>query len=237
MIPTHGPLLDAALMALTIAAYLGARRLYGRTRLPILHPVFISAGAMIAILHLAGLSFADYGPAKGWLTAPLGPATAALAVPIYNQRARLRALLAPLLGGVALGTLAAIAVALGLGALGRLAPPVLEALAVKSVTAAIGVELARLRGGDPALAAVFAVATGIGGAVLGPPLLDRLRVTDPAARGIALGAIAHAIGTAAALAEGEEAGALAGLAMIGAALVTTLVAPVYIPWLLHLLGR
>jgi len=223
-----------ALIALTVAVYALARAVARRCRHPLAHPVLLSAGVLIVILHAAGLTYDVYRPAKDALTWPLGPATVALAVPIYNQRARLRALAIPLVGGVTLGTLTTIGAVLALATLGHFAAPVRQALALKSVTAAIGVELARLHGGAPSLVAVFAVCTGIIGATVGPFVLTRCRVTDPAARGIALGVIAHAIGTAAALGESEAAGALASLAMIGAAVVTTVIAPVYIPWVLHL---
>ena len=83
----------------------------------------------------------------------------------------------------------------------------------------------RLVGADPALVAAFVIATGLTGTVLGPPLLDRLGVSDPLARGIALGTVSHGQGTAQAALEGEATGAAAGLAMGIAAILTALLAP------------
>lgn len=154
MFSVSSSLRQLALMALTIMVYVAARQLFLRTKHPLLHPVFISAGAVIIVLRLCHLTFADYTPAKNALTWPLGMATAALAVPVYKQRDRARQLLLPLVGGVMLGSLSSMAIVLGLATLGGLDLPVLNALAVKSVTAAIAVELAKLRGSDPALAAV-----------------------------------------------------------------------------------
>jgi putative effector of murein hydrolase len=230
-------LLQLALMALTILVYLIARHLFLRYKHPLLHPVFVSAGVIIIILHFLHLTFADYTPAKNWLTGPLGPATVALAIPVYKQRARLHKLLLPLLSGVTVGSMCTIAIVITLAILGTLSLPVVNALAVKSVTTAIAVELAKLHGADPSLTAVFTVVTCMLGGMFGPFVLNRLRITDACARGIALGTISAAIGTAAALAEGETAGALASLAMIAAAIVTSLLAPWYIPFLLHLLGH
>jgi putative effector of murein hydrolase len=158
----------------------------------------------------------------------------ALAVPIYNQRARLRTVALPLVCGAVLGTLASITVSVGLAALSGLAPVVVHSLAMKSVTTAVAVELARLDGGDPALAAVFVVTTASIGATIGPWLLGRCRVEDAAARGIALGTVAAAMGTAAAWREDELAGALGGLAIFVTALATTLLLPAYLPGLLWL---
>lgn len=231
------PWLAAALVGLTIGCYAAARHLARWRPHPLLNPVLLSAGALVLALYLCGLPFAAYGPAQhlfGWL---LGPATVALAVPVYNQRARLRAVLPAFVGGVLSGTLATVTAVLALAVLGQLNDAVVHSLAFKSVTAAVGVELARLHGGDPSLTAVFVVVNGMVGAIIGPSVLTRCRVTEPLARGIALGAIAHAQGTAVALKESETAGAMASLALIGAAVSTALVAPVYLPLLLRLLHR
>jgi putative effector of murein hydrolase len=114
---------------------------------------------------------------------------------------------------------------------------VLESLAAKSVTAAIAVELSRLQGGDPSLTAPAVVLTGMLGAMLGPTVLSWARVRQPLARGIALGTISHAQGTAVALQEHEASGAVSTLALAGAALMTTLLLPFALPAALHLLGR
>lgn len=229
------------MVALTVAVYAVARQIFLRYRLPLLHPVFLSAGAIILVLYASGHTYEDYRPGKDLLGYGLGPATVALGALVYRQRAHVREAGPALLCGVVFGTFATIAAVLCLATLGRLDAGtldagVLHALAVKSVTAPIAVELARLEGGDPSLAAVFVNMTGIIGAMLGPPFLTRCRVLDPVARGIALGSTTHALGTAAALNESETAGAMASLAMIGAAIVTSAIAPVYVPWLLGVLG-
>jgi putative effector of murein hydrolase len=228
--------LGVAMAALTVAAYSLARGLFLRYQHPLLQPVFLGAGMVIAVLGSLGLGFEEYRPVRDVLTWPLGPATVALAVPAYNQRGRLRAAAFPMVCGVVVGVLTTIAAVIGLAALSQLEVPVLRALAVKSVTAPIAVELARLYGDDPSLTAVFVVATGMLGAMLGPTVLTRCRVADPVARGVALGSISHGQGTAAALLESETAGAMSSLAMVGAAVVTALVAPLYVPWLVGLLA-
>jgi putative effector of murein hydrolase len=232
------PLLVALLMLATIAAYILARRLYLRSgQHPLFQPVFFGALLLIPCLLLLGRSVDDYLPAKTLLTWPLGPATAALALPVYTQRGRLRAALLPLLVGVLAGSLATMASVLGIAALAGLSTPVLKSLAAKSVTAAIAVELSRLQGGDPSLTAPAVVLTGMLGAMLGPAALSWARVRQPLARGIALGTISHAQGTAVALQEHEASGAVSTLALFGAALVTTLLLPLALPEALHLLGR
>src|SRR5664279_3510047 len=108
------------LLVFTAAMYTVAYALSRRVRHPLMHPIPVSAAVVIAVLHAKGMTFDSYKPVKdiaGWL---LGPATVALAVPIHNQRDRLRALALPLLTGVIVGTLTTIAAALCLSSLGHL---------------------------------------------------------------------------------------------------------------------
>jgi putative effector of murein hydrolase len=225
----------AALVLLTMSAYALARTLYLHHQHPLVQPVFLGASVIIGVLLLSGRSFDGYRAAKDVLAWFLGPVTVALAVPVYKQRARLRVAALPLVGGVALGAASTITAVLMLAVLAQVDDHVLPALAVKSVTAPIAIELARLQGGEPSLAATFAIITGTLGAMFGPALLTHCGVTDPVARGIALGTASHGQGTAAALLEGETAGAMSSLAMAGAAVFTAAIAPVYIPLLLRLL--
>jgi putative effector of murein hydrolase len=134
------------------------------------------------------------------------------------------------------GTLVTIAVVLTLAVLGSLDGAAVHALAIKSVTAAVAVELAKLHGADPGPTAAGAVTTGALGAMLGPLILSWSRITDPVARGIALGTISHGQGTSVALVESEVSGAMASLATAATAVVTSLLASTYVPLLLQLLG-
>jgi putative effector of murein hydrolase len=234
----ENPPLIVFLMIATIAAYAVARRLYLRSgQQPFFQPVFVATLLLIATLLLLRRRPDDYLPAKTLLTWPLGPATAALALPVYAQRAQLRSALPPLVSGVLVGSLATIVTMLGVAAVFGLPTPVLQSLAPKSVTTAIAVELSRMQGGDPSLTAGAVVLTGTIGAMLGPTLLSWARVRLPVARGIALGTISHAQGTAMALLEDQSAGAVATVALVGAAVVTAAVLPVLLPLALHVLGR
>ena len=165
----------------------------------------------------------------------LGPVTVALAVPVYKQRSPPRTAALPLVCGISLGAASTIAAVLVLAVIARIDDSLLTALAVKSVTAPIAVELARLQGGDPSFTATFAIVTGTLGAMFGPAILTWCRVRDSVARGIALGTVSHGQGTAAALLEDERAGTMSSLATAGAAGITTAIAPAYIPALLRLL--
>lgn len=225
-------LIFAACVVVTLGSYLATRALFMRYRQPLLNPVFLSTIVIIAALKATGGTLADYQPAKEALTFLLGPATVALALPLYNNRQVLKSQALPVLAGVLTGSLATIAAVLWAGRVAGLARGVLISLGPKSVTVPIAVEISRLCGGEPTLTAAFVVATGMIGSILGPMLLTALRVKDPVARGLALGTVSHGQGTAVALIEGETAGAMGGVAMALAAVFTALIAPYYLPLLL-----
>jgi len=218
---------------ITVSAYIGSRSLFLRYKHPLLNPVFVSTVVIITILKGVNLTFDDYQPAKEVMTFLLGPATVALALPLYKNRKVLGSYALPVFTGVAAGSLATIAAVLLVGRIAGLSRGILISIAPKSVTAPIAVEISRLAGGEPSLTAAFVVATGMIGSMIGPALLSRLKIGDPVARGLALGTTSHGQGTAIALLEGETQGAMAGIAMAIAAVFTALIAPIYFPLFLH----
>jgi putative effector of murein hydrolase len=212
-------------ITVTVGAYalsLLARRKYPS---PFTTPVLFSTAIVIAVLLTCGVSFPEYAPAKQILTFLLGPATVALALPLYkNRQAFLRNLLPAGIGLLA-GSLGTMIIACLIARLFRFEPELLASIAIKSATAPIAVELAKIVHGNPALTAIFVVMTGMIGASFGPWLMDRLRITDPLSRGLALGTISHGQGTAQAATESELSGAIAGVAIGLGAITTSLAAP------------
>lgn len=224
-----------ASVAVTLLAYWAGRGVHSRFRSPLTNPVFLAAAGVMLVLAIPGLDYVPYRRGSEPLVALLGPATAALAVPLYKHRRIVITYFWPAITGLASGAMATLFAAVILAAGTGLPSIVVRSIGVKSVTTPIAVELAPLIGGDPALTVVLVVATGILGAMIGPWLLDRAGVRDPVARGLALGTIATGIGTAQAATEGEIQGAVAGVAMGVAAVAMAMVAPVLIPRLLQLL--
>jgi putative effector of murein hydrolase len=220
-------------IVLTIGAYRFAVAVRRRWAHPLTTPVLFSTGIVAGMLLLVRVDVDAYGPAKDLMTFLLGPATVALAIPLYRNRAvfarELVAAVSGLVAGVAVSMASAVLCArvFGLGA------QLESTLAVKTATTAIAIEAARIVHGDPALAAGFVVCTGTFGAALGPWLLDRSRVTDPIARGVAFGAIAHGIGTAHAATESELSGAAAGVSLGLGAILTSVFAPVVLHLFAH----
>jgi predicted murein hydrolase (TIGR00659 family) len=218
-------------VALTLAAYLSMRHLYLRFRHPLLNVVALGAGIIIAVLVASGIPYSQYVPAKDIMTALLGPATVGLAVPLYRHRGLLLRFGPAIAGSVALGAFLAMMTASLMAQWGGLPRDVVMSILPKGVTIPFAVEIARIYGGIPALTAAFVVATGTLGSLLGGWLLTLARISNPVARGLALGTVSHGQGTATALMEGELQGAMAGLAMILAGIFTAGVAPLAV-WLL-----
>lgn len=215
---------------ITVGAYLLSKVVGKQYRSPFTTPVFFSTAIIIIILLSFGWTFEDYTIAKEIMTFLLGPATVALAVPLYKNRDIIKKHSGPALVGIILGTMSTIIGAVGLAKLLSLTNEILASISVKSVTVPVAVEISNIIGGDPALTAAFVVATGILGTMLGPWLMNLTKVTHPLSRGLALGAISHGQGTAQAATEGELQGAVAGVAMGLAAIFTAIAAPVIVPF-------
>lgn len=215
----------------TVLVYGLSRRAFLRYGHALLSPVFLSTVVIIAVLMSLRIPFVRYEPAAQVMTALLGPAVVALALPLYRQRHILIQRLPSVLAGVISGSVVSLAAVIIVARVARMTPVIVISLAPKSVTAPVAVEIARIVGGDPALTSAFVIATGVLGSMLGPWFLSRIGVDDPVARGLAVGTTAHGQGTAMMLQEGEVQGVLSGIAMALTAVFTALIAPFAIPWL------
>lgn len=219
------------LVALTLAAYVLLRKLYLRRPHPLLNVVVLSATVVAAVLLGLGMPYADYIPARDIMTFLLGPATVGLAVPLYRHRGLLRLYALPILASVGLGALTAMLTAGAIAKFSGLPREVVMSILPKGVSIPFAVEIARMYDGVPPLATAFVVATGTLGSLMGAVFLRRVGIRNPVARGLALGTVSHAQGTAAALEEGEEQGSMAGLALILAGVFTAVFAPLAV-WIL-----
>jgi len=225
------------MLAVTVGAYVLGRWLQRKTGSALVNPVFIGSGIVIAALLVSRRGIQDYSACRQTVTAFLGPATVALAVPLYRNRQALATRFTEAVVGVATGSLATIVAVVVFGHWLSIGPVLELSLSLKSVTAPIALEIARILGGNPPLTAILVVTTGITGAIVGPGFLSLVRVHDPVARGLAVGTTSHAIGTAAMLQEGETQGAMAGVAFSLNAVLMGLLAPLLIPWLLSLVAQ
>jgi predicted murein hydrolase (TIGR00659 family) len=216
----------------TLGAYLIADGLaQAARRHPLVNPVAIAIALLAMLLILTGTDYQTYFNGAQFVHFLLGPATVALAVPLYRNlelvRRNLLPMAAALLIGAVIAIVSAVLVARSLGA----PRAVLIALAPKSITAGVAMAVSEQLGGAPPLTAVLVIATGILGAIVVTPLMDALGVRDYAARGFAVGLASHGIGTARAFSVDPVAGVFAGIAMGLNAVVTPALMPALLPLL------
>ncbi|NMD69932.1 LrgB family protein [Bacillus sp. DNRA2] len=217
---------------LTVIVYFFVRKISVKYPSPFTTPVFLGTSIVIIILLASSVNYQQYEPAKEIMTYLLGPATVALAVPIYRNRSLLKAYLIPALVGLTTGTIVTVLLAIYLAKMFHLAKYILASLSIKSVTIPVASEVSKIIGGDTILVAGIVMITGMLGAMFGPWLMNLLKINHPFARGLAIGSMAHGIGTAEVAKEGELQGAVAGVAMGVAAVLISTVLPFAIPYLL-----
>lgn len=216
-------------LTITLVAYQGAYWIYKRANFhPLLNPVAIAIAVLVTLLKLTGTPYQTYFDGAQFVHFLLGPATVALAIPLYAQLDKLKAAWLPLAGALLVGSATAIASAVGIAWLLGADATTLVSIAPKSVTTPIAMGISEKLGGLPSLTAVLVVSTGILGAVLAKYVLDALRIRDHSVRGFAVGLAAHGIGTARAFQVSEEAGAFAGLAMGLNGLATSVLFPLLV---------
>ncbi len=220
-------------LTLTLIAYQGGLWIYEKMdRRPLFNPVLIAVICLAGLLMLTETDYKTYFAGAQFVHFLLGPATVALALPLYRQVAAVRRSLLAITVAVLAGGITAAVTAIGIGKLFGATERTLMSLAPKSVTAPVAMGISEQLGGLPSLTAVLVMLTGIIGAVMATYILNALRIKDWRARGFATGVAAHGIGTARALQVNEIAGAFSGLAMGINALASAVLLPLLVRWLL-----
>jgi predicted murein hydrolase (TIGR00659 family) len=202
-------------------------------RHPLANPVLHSIWIVGVFLHATGTSYTTYFSGAQFVHFLLGPATVALAVPLYENRRIVMSAILPMLAALVVGCVTAIVSVVLLAEAAGLPREVVLALAPKSVTAGVAMGISEALGANPAITAVATVLTGIMGAIVVTPMMNRMGITDFRARGFAAGLASHGIGTARAFQVDEVAGVFAGIAMGLNTLVTALLVPLAVTLLVR----
>lgn len=221
-----GPRAIAAVcFALTIALYAAGKRLYARFTRPWLTPLVVVPALLAALVIIAHIPYAVYFADTRWLMWLLGPATVAFAVPIYEYRELMKRHWLSLAAGVCVGIVVAVSGSFALAKLLHLAPDVARSLLTRSVSTPFALAVSDEIHAPRQLTALFVIATGVCGMLLGEFVLALLPLRTRLARGALFGAAAHAVGTAKARELGSEEGVIASLTMMIAGVVMVLIAP------------
>lgn len=214
-------------IVLTMVAYEAGIWLQKKTRIAFFNPLLVAIGLVILFLVLFHVDYSEYKNGAEHLSVLLTPATVALAVPLYEQLRLLKNHWKAILSGIFSGVLGSALCILGFSVLFGLSHEQYVTLLPKSITTAIGIGLSAEMGGIQTISVAVIVATGVLGNLLAEQVCRWFRITDPVAKGIAIGTSAHAVGTAKALEMGEIEGAMSSLAIVLAGLISVVVIPIF----------
>jgi len=224
------------LLVMTVLLYALGRHFYLRSGLnPFLIPVLTVVIVVVALLLWWGVPYEPYAQSTKGMQLLIGPATVAMAIPLYMHMPTIKRLWWPLVAALIVGSIVAIiSTALIAWAFGG-SRTIIASIAAKSATMPVSIPASEAIGGIGSLAAISAALTGISGVLMAGALFKLMRVHNPLVQSFTLGLAAHAIGTARAVQDGAEAAAMAAIAMGLTALLTGALVP-FVPWFMTFLG-
>ena len=209
-------------IALSAGAFEVGVLLNRKWKFPLFNPLLVGVVLVVAVMLIFQIPLKSYSVGGDMITMFLTPATAVLAYSIYNQRTILKQYWLPVVCGCAAGSLTSVFGVFGLCKLFHLDAQLTASLLPTSVTTAIAIDVSKSLGGIPALTVVAVIITGIFGAAFSPLLVKLFRVKNPIAAGVAIGSCSHAAGTSRALEMGEIQGAMSGISVGIAGIMTVI---------------
>ena len=202
-----------------------------KTKLAVANPVLVSVVLIIAVLILLDIDYGVYEEGAELISFFLTPATVSLAIPLYRQLTLLKKYPAAIFGGIGAGVLTAM-VSIWLMSLAfGLNHTQYVTLLPKSITTAIGMGVSEKMGGIVTITVVAISITGIFGTVSAELICKLFKITEPIAKGLAIGTASHALGTTKALEIGEVEGAMSSLSIVVAGIMTVLSVSFFASWL------
>lgn len=219
----HSEIFD---LALVVGTYIAATILYKKTHLSVLHPLLTSIFVIIVILEFLDIEYASFQQGSHLIHFMLGPSVVALGYVLFEQMKYLKGNVVSILTSVFVGAIVGIISVIAIGKLMGADQSLIATLQPKSVTTPIAMGISEKNGGIPSLTAVIVVAVGIFGSIVGPAVMKVLGIESRIAKGLALGASSHGVGTAAAIQLGAVEGALSGLAIGLMGIMTAILIPV-----------
>ena len=217
---------DIFILTLVLGAYAIGLWVQKVSKTKLMHPIITSIALIISVLLLLDIDYPTFQNGSAFINFLLGPAVVALGYSLYENLSHVhgnkRAILTALVAGSLVGIISVVAICRLLQA----DQTVIASLQPKSVTTPIALGLSIRSGGIPALTAIIVIASGILGSVVGPWLLDKMGIKSRVARGLAMGAAAHGIGTARAMEMGSVEGAIGGMAIGLMGIITAILIPI-----------
>lgn len=213
--------------ALTIGAFMFGRWLQKKTGFILFNPILVGLLICIAVLKIFNIDYEAYNQGGKYVSYFLNLATISLAILLYEQLEALKKNYLAILLGIFSGVLTTAVTLLIFAYIFKFSHTEYVTLLPHSITTAMGMALAEQYDGYASIAVAGIVITGITGNVIAVPVCKLFRITDPVARGIGIGTASHALGTAKALEMGEIEGAMSGLSIAVAGLMTVVIMAVF----------
>lgn len=214
------------ILLLIFGSYLFGQWVFKKTRIALFHPLIISIAVIIAFLKITGISYLTFEENSRFVSFLLGPSVVALGYLLYEQLNYLKGNVISILTSIFLGSLVGVVSVVVLARLTGADEMLIHSLEPKSVTTPIAMSISLQSGGNVSLTAVIVLFCGIFGSIIGPPILKLFGIKSSVARGLAMGASAHGVGTAKAMEMGMIEGALSGLAIGLMGVMTALLIPI-----------
>lgn len=214
--------------ALTMLAFSIGLIVQKKFKLKLLNPIIVSVAMIIIFLKLTGIEYDTYNRGAQLISVFLTPATVCLAVPLYEKLQLLKDNLSAVLAGILAGVVANLLTIWGVCVAFNLDKTIFATMAPKSITTAIGIALSEETGGVVNITVAMIVITGNTGYLLAEAMIRIFKIKSSVAKGIAIGTSTHVLGTSKAVELGEVEGAMSGLAVAVAGIVTVIVVPLLI---------
>lgn len=215
------------ILLLIFSTYLLGQKIYKKTRFPLFHPLIISIGIIIIFLKLTGIDYTVFSKGSEFVSFMLGPSIVALGYVLYDQIQYLKGNVISIMLSIFIGSIVGILSVILLAQMTGADEVLIHSMEPKSVTTAIAISIAEQSGGNTSLTAVIVVFCGILGSIIGPPILKIIGIKSSVAKGLAIGAASHSVGTAKAMEMGMIEGAISGLAIGLMGVMTALLIPIF----------
>lgn len=212
---------------ISLASYGIGMWLKKKTGWALANPLLISIILVISFLLVTGMDYESYRKGSNMITYLLTPATVCLAVPLYEQVEALKRNYRAVIGGIMAGTLASLCCVLLMAIALGLSHEAYVTMLPKSITTAMGIGVSEELGGIVPVTVVCIVITGVLGNVFAEQFLKLIKIEEPIAKGIAIGTATHAVGTARAMEMGKVEGAMSGLSIVVAGILTVIGASIF----------
>lgn len=198
-----------------------------RLKTPVLNPLFISVAITIIFLLIFHIDYDSYYEGAKYISYLLTPATVCLAIPLYEQLKKLKNNFIAVISGILSGAVTSLCTILAMSFLFKFSHEEYVTFLPKSITTAIGMGVSEELGGYVSITAAVIIITGIIGSIISEFVFRIFKISEPAAKGVALGSASHAIGTAKALELGELEGAVSSLSIVISGIITVAGASIF----------